>query len=86
MYWDPTKECIKNMSNKMLLVGMDDEDDLYWAAKKLAEQLAAQPTEQQTQNPSSPKCKHVQIKEESMDDTILMIKSGLSTKKQESQL
>jgi len=60
---------------------MDDEDDLYWEAEKLAEQLAEQPTKQKTQNPSSPKRKHVQIEEESMDDTVSMIKSGLSTKK-----
>jgi len=80
-YWDPTKECIKNMSNKMLLVAMDNEDNLYWEAEKLAEQLAAQPTKQQTQNPSPPKCKHIQIEEESIDDMVLTIKSGLSTKK-----
>jgi len=65
----------------MLSVAMDDKDDLYWEAKKLAEQLVEQPTKQKTQNPSSPKRKHVQIEEESMDDMVSMIKSGLSTKK-----
>jgi len=80
-YLDATKECIKNTSNKMLSVAMDDKDDLYWEAKKLAEWPAEQPTKQKTQNPSSPKHKHVQIEEESMDDTVSMIKSGLSTKK-----
>jgi len=80
-YWDLIKECVKNTSNKMLLVAMDDEDNLYWAAKKMAEQPAAQPTEQQTQNPSSLKHKQVQIEEESIDDTVLTIKLELSTKK-----
>jgi len=65
----------------MLSVAMDSVDDLYWEAKKLAKQPVEQPTEQPNQNPSSLKHKHVQIEEESMDNMVLMIKSGLSTKK-----
>jgi len=49
---------------------MADEDDLYWEAEKPAP------------DPASPKRKRVQeVEEESLDDTVSMIKSGLSTKK-----
>jgi len=53
----------------MLGVAMADKDDLYWEAKKPAP------------DPSSPKRKQVQVEEESLNDTISTIKSGLSTKK-----
>jgi len=53
----------------MLTVAMADEDDLYWAAEK------------PPPDPASPKHKRVQLEEESLDDTISTIKSGLSTKK-----
>jgi len=48
---------------------MADEDDLYWEAKKPAPE------------PTSLKRKWVQVEEESLDDTVSTIKSGLSTKK-----
>jgi len=53
----------------MLGVAMADEDDLYWEAKKPAPE------------PTSLKRKWVQVEEESLDDTVSTIKSGLSTKK-----
>jgi len=68
-YWDPVEECVKNTSNKMLGVAMADDDDLYWEAEKPAP------------DPASPKRKRVQVEEESLDDTVSTIKSGLSTKK-----
>ncbi len=70
-YWDPVEECIKNTSDKMLTVALADDDDLYWAAEK------------PSPDPASPKRKRVQLEEESLDDTVSTIKSGLSTKKQE---
>jgi len=51
------------------MVAIVDDDNLYWAAEK------------PPPDPASPKCKQVQLKEESLDDTVLTIKSGLSTKK-----
>jgi len=72
-YWDPVEECVKNTSDKMLVVAMADNDDLYWANEKLAQDLA------------SPKQKWVQVEEESLDNTMSTIKSGLSTKKHENQ-
>jgi len=68
-YWDPVEECVKNTSDKMLGVAMADDDDLYWEAEKPAP------------DPASPKQKQVQVEEESLDDTVSTIKSGLSTKK-----
>jgi len=68
-YWDPAEECVKNTSDKMLSMALADKDDLYWVAEQLAP------------DPASPKCKHVQIEEESLDNTVSMIKSVLSTKK-----
>jgi len=68
-YWDLTKECVKNTSDKMLTVAMADDDDLCWAAEKLAPDLGL------------PKRKWVQLKEESFNNTISTIKSGMSTKK-----
>jgi len=68
-YWDLLEECAKNTSNKMLTVAIADDDDLYWVAEK------------PPPNPALPKCKWVQLKEELLDDTVSMIKSGLSTKK-----
>ncbi len=68
-YWDPVEECVKNTSDKMLTVTIADNDDLYWAAEK------------PPLDPASPKCKQVQLEEESLDDTVSTIKSGLSTKK-----
>ena len=68
-YWDPAKECIKNTSDKMLTVAMTDDNDLYWAAEKPAPDLGL------------PKRKWVQLKEESLDDTVSTIKSGMSTNK-----
>jgi len=70
-YWDPVEECVKNTSDKMLTVALADNDDLYWAAEK------------PPPDPASPKRKQVQLEEESLDDTVSTIKSGLSTKKQE---
>jgi len=68
-YWDPMEECIKNTSNKMLMVAIAEDNDLYWAAEK------------PPPDPALPKRKRVQLDEESLDDTVLTIKSGLSTKK-----
>jgi len=53
----------------MLTVAIAEDDDLYWEAEK-------PPPE-----PASPKRKRVQLEEESLDDTVSTIKSGLSTKK-----
>jgi len=53
----------------MLGEAIVDDDDLYWAAEKLAPE------------PTSPKQKRVQVEEESLNDTVSTIKSGLSTKK-----
>jgi len=69
-YWDPKDECVKNTSNLMLSEALAEDDDLYWAAEKPA-----------PEEPASPKRKQVQLEEESLDDTVSMIKSGLSTKK-----
>ncbi len=68
-YWDPVEECVKNTSDKMLGEAIADDNDLYWEAEKPAPA------------PTSPKRKRVQVDEESLDDTVSMIKSGLSTKK-----
>jgi len=68
-YWDPTDECVKNTSDTMLTVAMADDDDLYWASEK------------PPPDPASPKRKRVQLEEESLEDTVSTIKSGLSTKK-----
>ncbi len=68
-YWDPKEECVKNTSDTMLTVAMADDDNLYWA------------TEKPLPDPASPKRKRVQLEDESLDDTVSMIKSGLSTKK-----
>jgi len=72
-YWDPVEECIKNTSDKMLVVAMADDNNLYWANKKPAP------------DPASLKQKRVQVEErkESLDDTVSTIKSGLGTKKHE---
>jgi len=48
---------------------MVNNNDLYWAAEKLPPDLAL------------PKRKQVQLEEESLDNTVSMIKSGMSTKK-----
>jgi len=53
----------------MLTVAIVDDNDLYWAAEKPPPDLA------------SPKRKRVQLEEELLDDTVSMIKLGLSTKK-----
>jgi len=53
----------------MLMVAIVEDDDLYWAAEK------------PPLDPALPKRKRVQLDEESLDDTVLTIKSGLSTKK-----
>jgi len=66
-YWDPKDECVKNTSNLMLAEALAEDDDLYWAAEKPAQ---AEPT--------SPKRKWVQLEEESLDNTVSTIKSGLS--------
>jgi len=68
-YWDPKDECVKNTSDTMLSVVMAEDNDLYWAAEK------------PPPDPASPKRKRVQLEEESLDDTVSTIKSGLSTKK-----
>jgi len=68
-YWDPMEECVKNTSNQILGEAIAEDDDLYWAAKKPVPE------------PTSPKRKRVQVEEESLDDTVSTIKSGLSTKK-----
>jgi len=68
-YWDPVEECVKNTSDKMLGEAIADDDNLYWEAEKPAPA------------PTSPKRKRVQVEEESLDDTVSTIKSGLSTKK-----
>jgi len=67
-YWDPKEECVKNTSNTMLTVAMADDDDLYWAVEK------------PLPDPASPRRKQVQLEEESLEDTMSTIKSGLSTK------
>jgi len=54
----------------MLAKALAEDDDLYWAVEKTAQE-----------EPTSPKRKWVQLEEESLDDMVLMIKSGLSTKK-----
>jgi len=33
-YWDPKEECVINTSDKMLMVAMADNNDLYWVAEK----------------------------------------------------
>jgi len=53
----------------MLVVVMADNNNLYWANKKLA------------LDPASLKQKQVQVEEESLNNTMSTIKSGLSTKK-----
>jgi len=68
-YWDPSGGVCKKHEQQMLSVATTDKDNLYWAAEKPA------------LDPASPKRKHIQLEEESLDDTISMIKSGLSTKK-----
>jgi len=52
-----------------MTVTITDNDNLYWAAEK------------PPPDPASPKRKWVQLEEESLDDTVSTIKSGLSTKK-----
>jgi len=59
----------ENTSDKMLTEAMANADDLYWATEKPAP------------DPTSPKRKRVQLEEESLDDTVSTVKSGLSTKK-----
>jgi len=66
----PPKVCIKNTSNLMLSEALAEDDNLYWVAEKPA-----------PEDPTSPKRKWVQLEEESLDNTVLTIKSGLSTKK-----
>ena len=51
------------------MVAIAEDNDLYWAAEK------------PPLDPALPKRKRVQLDEESLDDTVLTIKSGLSTKK-----
>jgi len=69
-YWDPKDKCIKNTSNLMLAEALAEDNELYWVAEKPAQE-----------EPASLKQKWVQLEEESLDNTVSTIKSGLSTKK-----
>jgi len=64
-YWDPQDECVKNVSDRMLELGNNDTNDLYWATDIVA------PT---------PKCKWVQVDKESLDDLVSTVKMAASHK------
>jgi len=66
-FWCPKDECVKNQSNLMLAAALADDDALYW--------------EMDAVKPPSPKQKHPQVEEESLDDSVLMIKTAMSAKK-----
>jgi len=59
--------CVKHQSNLMLAVALTDNDALYWEMDG-------------TKQPS-PKWKHPQAEEKSLDNSILTIKMAMSTKK-----
>jgi len=65
-YWDPWDKCIKNTSNKMLELVTADDDDLYWEAK-----VTLQPV----------KWKRTQIDKESLNDSVLTVKTAVTQKK-----
>jgi len=60
-------ECVKNQSDLMLVVALDDNDALYW--------------EEDTTKPLSPKRKQPQAEEESLDNSVSMVKMAMSVKK-----
>jgi len=64
-YWDPCNECMKNVSDKMLEMANTDMDDLYWALDVVV---------------PSPKCKRNQVDEESLDNSVSMVKMAISQK------
>jgi len=66
-YWCPKDECVKNQSDLMLAAAMADDDNLYW--------------EMDATKPPSPKRKRPQAEEESLDDSISMVKTAMSAKK-----
>jgi len=51
----------------MLAAALADDNDLYW--------------EMDATKPTSPKCKWPQAEEESLDNSVLMVKTALCTKK-----
>jgi len=66
-FWCPKDECIKNQSNLMLAVELEDDNTLYW--------------EEEATKPPSPKCKRPQAEEESLEDSILTVNTEMSAKK-----
>jgi len=66
-FWCPNDECIKNQSDLMLVVALEDDDTLYW--------------EEEATKPPLPKHKWPQVEEELLEDSISMVQTAMSTKK-----
>jgi len=66
-YWDPKEECIHNKSDEMLNVAMLDEDGLYWEAEVIKTFPA--------------KRKKIKVDEESVMDSVSMVKTAISSVK-----
>jgi len=66
-YWDPRDECVKNTSDKLLDIMNTDMDDLYWVVDQV---------------PPSPKRTCTQVEDESMNDSVLMVKMVVTQKHQ----
>ena len=66
-FWCPKDECVKNQSDLMLAAALVEEDKLYWETDEL--------------KPPSTKRKCPQAEEESLDDSVSMVKTAMSAKK-----
>jgi len=64
-YWDLCNECVKNASDRMLKMSNTEMDNLYYVTNLPA---------------PSPKCKRIQADEESLDDSMSMVKTEASWK------
>jgi len=65
-YWDPWDECVKNTSDKMLELATVDNNNLYWEAEAI---------------PQPAKQKWTQIDKESLNDSVLTVKTAVTQKK-----
>jgi len=66
-FWCPKDECVKNWSDLMLAAALKNDDALYW--------------EVDITKPPSPKCQQPQAEEESLDDSVSMVKTAMSVRK-----
>ncbi len=63
-FWDPKEECIRNKSDEMLMAVLSNADRLYWEAEV---------------QEAPPKQKKIKVDNESVSDSILMVKTAISS-------